>query len=145
MLSTLQESSSVTRGVLLFFILATFSFILWQWKSSSKNKLPLPPKPPGVPILGNLPEFIKAAVKGEMHLLLQKWTEEYGEIVRVQLGPITAYYVGSDVAVKEIFERNQAYTAERPRWIVSNEQICNKLNVLLLNGSSPRWKVSISC
>lgn len=49
-----------------------------------------------------------------------------------------------DRIVKEIFERNQAYTAERPRWIVSNEQICNKLNVLLLNGSSPRWKVSIS-
>jgi hypothetical protein len=100
MLLTLQESSAVTRGVLIFFILATFSFILWQWNLSSKSKLPLPPKPPGVPILGNLPEFIKAAIKGEMHLLLQKWTEEYGEVVRVQLGPITAYYVGSDIAVK---------------------------------------------
>jgi hypothetical protein len=100
MLSALQESSSATRGALLFVVLATLSFILWQWKSSSKNKLPLPPKPPGVPILGNLPEFIKAAVKGEMHLLLQKWTDEFGEVVRVQLGPITAYYVGSDVAVK---------------------------------------------
>lgn len=35
-----------------------------------------------------------------MHLLLQKWAEEYGEILRLNLGPVTAYYVSSDVAVK---------------------------------------------
>lgn len=100
MLLSLQETSAVTRGALLLAILATISYVLYQWKTPTKNKLPLPPMPPGIPILGNLPEFIKAAAKGEMHLLLQRWTEEYGEILRLNLGPVTAYYVSSDVAVK---------------------------------------------
>ncbi|KAL5048223.1 hypothetical protein BDW71DRAFT_205760 [Aspergillus fruticulosus] len=35
---------------------------------------------------------------------------------------------------------SSAVSSERPRWIVSNELICNRLNVLLLHESDPRWK-----
>jgi hypothetical protein len=128
----------------------------------------LPPSPPGIPILGNLVEFVKHAKQASQHLLLQRWAEEYGDIIGVKIGPMTEYYLSSDRAVKvkqhekslcrlrpwhprsypvsswrrkEIFDRASAATAERPRWIVSNEQICNKMNVLLLNASEPRWKV----
>lgn len=100
MLLSLHETSVITRGALLLALLAILSYFLYQWRTSGKDKVPLPPMPPGVPILGNLPEFIKAAAKGEMHLLLQKWAEEYGEILRLNLGPVTAYYVSSDIAVK---------------------------------------------
>ncbi|KAH8812203.1 cytochrome P450 [Xylogone sp. PMI_703] len=69
---------------------------------------------------------------------IHKWACQYGEIFRVRLGPITEYFITSDYA--ELFDRASAYTSERPRWIVSNEQICHKLNLLFLNASDPRWR-----
>jgi hypothetical protein len=41
-------------------------------------------------------------------------------------------------------DRSSAISSERPRWIVSNELICNQLNVLLLHGIDPRWKVGLA-
>lgn len=38
-----------------------------------------------------------------MHLLVQKWALEHGEIIRVQLGPVTNHYLNSDKAVKVRF------------------------------------------
>lgn len=75
-------------------IYAVFSHI------QNRRKLPLPPKPRGLPVLGNTIDFVRAAKKNEIHLLLQKWAEQYGEIMRVQVGPMTSYYLNSDQAVK---------------------------------------------
>lgn len=128
-------------GILAAFI--AFLILLQKHSQARSSRLPLPPKPPGwLPILGNTHDFIPAAKKGQMHTLLQKWASECGEIMRVQVGPTTNYYLNSDRAVKAIMDKAAALTSERPRWIVSNEQLCNQWNVLLLNGSDPRWKVS---
>ena len=61
--------------------------------------------------------------------------------MQVKLGPVTEVYLNSDEAVKILFDRASAATFERPRWIVSNELLCNNWNPLLLNASDPRWKV----
>lgn len=66
----------------------------------SRRRLPLPPKPRGLPVFGNTIDFVQAAKKNEIHLLLQKWAEQCGEIMRVQVGPMTSYYLNSDQAVK---------------------------------------------
>jgi cytochrome P450 len=112
---------------------------LQQW-FQDRSKLPLPPKPPGLPLLGNALEVIGSTKTGSQHLLFEKYAQEFGEIVRVQVGPFTQYFINSDEAVKALFDKASAATSERPRWIVSNEQICNQKNVLLLNASHPRWK-----
>ncbi|KAL2794585.1 cytochrome P450 [Aspergillus keveii] len=91
------------------------------------RKLPLPPQPKGNLILGNLLQVIAASKESLQHLLMHRWAREHGEVFRVRLGP-------------EIMDRSSAISSERPRWIVSNELICNQLNVLLLHGSDPRWK-----
>lgn len=75
-------------------IYAVFSYI------KNRRRLPLPPKPRGFPVLGNTIDFVQAAKRNEIHLLLQKWAEQYGEIMRVQVGPMTSYYLNSDQAVK---------------------------------------------
>lgn len=84
--------------------LALVSLGLWIYAAVSyvchRRKLPLPPKPRGLPVLGNTIDFVQAAKKKEIHLLLQKWAEQYGEIMRVQVGPMTSYYLNSDQAVK---------------------------------------------
>lgn len=128
-------------GLVLLFVSLIYILIRkYQQHKSDAKQLPLPPQPPGSFLTGNLSEVIAASKIGQQHLLFQRWAQEYGEVVRVRVGNLTEYFLNSDLAVKELFDKASAQTAERPRWIVSNEQICNKLNVLLLNASDPRWK-----
>ncbi|KAJ4359532.1 uncharacterized protein N0V89_000087 [Didymosphaeria variabile] len=112
---------------------------LQRW-FEDRGKLPLPPKPPGVPLLGNALGVIGSTKTSSQHLLFGQYARDHGEIVRVQVGPFTQYFINSDEAVKAIFDKASAATSERPRWIVSNEHICDQKNVLLLNASHPRWK-----
>ncbi|KAH6613088.1 cytochrome P450 [Boeremia exigua] len=104
------------------------------------GKLPLPPKPSGLPLLGNAIDVIRSTKASSQHLLFERYARELGEIVQVQVGPFTQYFVNSDEAVKAIFDKASASSSGRPRWIVSNEQICDQKNVLLLSASHPRWK-----
>lgn len=134
-----MSSFSITGLVLLS---APLIYILLQLQRrlADSKKLPLAPNPPGVPFLGNALDVIGSTKTGSQHLLFGQYAHEHGEIVRVQVGPFTQYFINSDEAVKAIFDKASAITSERPRWIVSNEQICNQKNVLLLNASHPRWK-----
>ena len=133
---------SLLSILLLAFLSVPFGCLLLrlqQW-FQERGKLPLPPKPPGLPLLGNALDVMRSTKAGSQHLLFGKYARELGEIVRVQVGPFTEYFINSDEAVKAIFDKASAATSERPRWIVSNEQICDQKNVLLLNASHPRWK-----
>ncbi|OAG07382.1 cytochrome P450 [Paraphaeosphaeria sporulosa] len=112
---------------------------LQRWLEG-RGKLPLPPKPPGIPFLGNAIDVLRSTKSNSQHLLFGQYARDYGEIFHVQVGPFTQYFINSDEAVKAIFDKASATTSERPRWIVSNEQICDQKNVLLLNASHPRWK-----
>lgn len=96
-LDVLHRNAPVVFLALVFLSLcayAAFSHV------QNRRKLPLPPKPPGFPVLGNTIDFVQAAKKNKIHLLLQRWAEQYGEIMRVQVGPMTSYYLNSDQAVK---------------------------------------------
>ncbi|KAF5574644.1 oxidoreductase [Fusarium pseudoanthophilum] len=110
-------------------------------RRATKGLLPLPPSPPTTNIIaGHLPAVLKAAKEHRQHLLFQKWAEEYGEVFFVKFGTFQEYFINSDQAVRAIFDKAAAQTSERPRWIVSNEQICNRLNLLLLSSSEKAWK-----
>ena len=78
--------------------------------------LPLPPGPSGLPVIGNLLDILREVKVGTQHLLFQKWTRQYGELYRVKVGPFTQYMVNSDQAVKAIFDKPAAVSANRPRW-----------------------------
>lgn len=80
-------------------ILVFLAYKIWH-VYVQRGKLPLPPSPPGIPLLGNLIEFVQDAKKASQHLLLQRWAEEYGDIIGVKIGPMTEYYISSDLAVK---------------------------------------------
>lgn len=154
------RSRAMAAGLLIVLVLSYLVFSIVKNQTQRKHQLPLPPKPPGIYLLGNLVEMIKAAKNDTVHLLMKRLADEHGEIFRFQVGPVTEYFLNSDQAVKvrttradkrgqpwsnvrsqALLDRSSAQTSERPRWIVSNEQICNKLNVLLLDASDPRWKV----
>tara|TARA_R110002003_G_scaffold1048_15_gene22277 strand:+ start:18553 stop:20196 length:1644 start_codon:yes stop_codon:yes gene_type:complete len=127
-------------SVLVVTLLGLALYRLQQW-TQDRKKLPLPPKAPGLPIIGSLLEILAATKTGQQHLLVAKWARAYGDIVRIHAGPFTQYFLNSDAVVKEIFDKQSSTSSERPRWIVSNEQICNGKNVLLLPASNPVWKL----
>lgn len=92
-----HTNASVAFLALVFLGLCIYAAVSYV---HNRRKLPLPPKPLGLPVLGNTIDFVRAAKKNEIHLLLQQWAEQYGEIMRVQVGPMTSYYLNSDQAVK---------------------------------------------
>lgn len=119
---------------------------LWYTANFLRDDHSLALSPPGIFLLGNLLDCAKAAQNGRLHLLQQEWARKYEEIVRVRLGPVTEYYINSDIAVKvsrpqlpnrfsvthrlyfwqELFDKSSARTAERPRWIVSRNKFAVK-------------------
>jgi hypothetical protein len=73
--------------------------VLWR-RSCISDSLPLPPQVKGNLILGNISDILKASSETLQHLLIQGWAREYGEVLRVRLGPVTEYFLNSDHAVK---------------------------------------------
>lgn len=110
-------------GAIAWILYLSFNYI--QQKLHERHLLPLPPGPKGKPFIGNLPEVIAASKIGEQHLLFEKWAREYGELYKVKVGPFTQYMVSSDLAVKAIFEKPAAVSANRPTWLVSSQHMCN--------------------
>ncbi|KAH0847599.1 putative Cytochrome P450 oxidoreductase [Fonsecaea pedrosoi] len=68
-----------------------------------------PPGPRTVPILGNLHQF---PLK-DMHLQFQKWTQEYGPLVGLQLGTQRIILLGSASAVHDLLEKRSANNSTR--------------------------------
>lgn len=85
-----------------FPLLGALALLLLLYRSMKKKNYNsrLPPQPPSIPLIGNIHQFIAAAKKNSIHLLLERWARQYGEVFRVQLGPIDEYYLNSDLAVK---------------------------------------------
>ncbi|KAI1370242.1 cytochrome P450 [Hypoxylon crocopeplum] len=99
----------------------------------------IPPKPKGWPILGNLPDVMKAG--GLLHKTMINWAQEEGDIMRLVLGPKTEYLINSDRACQAIFNTNAAHSSERPFWLVGQKYITNYSSMDLLDASHPRWKL----
>jgi len=81
-------------------LLFTTAVALIVKRASSKHKLPLPPKPPGLFLIGNLLDVKSAAEAKTLHELFGRWALEYGDIYRIKVGPVTHYFLNSDKAVK---------------------------------------------
>lgn len=142
--SLLKVDRSTVRVAIQLALIAlvpAVTIVIWKWHARRKHRLPLPPSPPKASIFsGHLPELIAAAKEFRQHILFDDWARKYGEVYYVQLGPFQDYFINSDRAVKAIFDKASAQTAERPRWIVSSEQMANGMNLLLLSASNQTWK-----
>ncbi|KAE8694235.1 CYP706 protein [Hibiscus syriacus] len=89
-------------------VLAVFCFAWWWAKKFTRIIPPLPPGPPCLPILGNLP-FIKP----ELHRYLAELSEIHGPIVKLQLGTKTCIVINSPSIAKEVLKDHDAIFANR--------------------------------
>ena len=76
----------------------------------------LPPGPPTVPILGNIPQIPK---KGA-HFQFTKWARQYGGIYSLKLGTGTAVVLTDRRLVKELVDKKSSKYSERPKSYVAN-------------------------
>lgn len=69
------------------------SYLLYR--RSSK----LPPGPPGLPFLGNLPALFVS--KRDMHDVFTSWSKQYGPVFSVRLGSLTAVVLNDFQSMKK--------------------------------------------
>lgn len=84
----------ISLGLVIFLVIFT------KRRRGTSHGLSLPPIPPGWPLVGNLPDLAKYGSRKEVHLLMEKWARQYGDIFGVRVGPVTEYFLNSDQAVK---------------------------------------------
>ncbi|KAL1734779.1 cytochrome P450 [Schizophyllum commune] len=72
----------------------------------------LPPGPPTSPIFGNA---LQVPTKG-MYLRFTEWAREYGEIYSIKMGSGTVIILSGPAALKELLDKQSAYTSDRPEF-----------------------------
>ncbi|KAL1665077.1 cytochrome P450 [Schizophyllum commune] len=72
----------------------------------------LPPGPPTAPIFGNA---LQVPAKG-MYLRFTEWARIYGEIYSIKMGSRTAIILSGPAALRELLDKQSAYTSDRPEF-----------------------------
>ncbi|OMO98044.1 Cytochrome P450 [Corchorus olitorius] len=104
----LAERTIVIRAAATLLLAAALAIAWWFGKKFTKSRAPLPPGPPGLPILGNLP-FLKP----DLHQYFHKLSQIYGPIIKLQLGSKTCIVVSSASVAKEVLKDHDAIFANR--------------------------------
>ncbi|XVF12362.1 hypothetical protein REPUB_Repub08aG0110600 [Reevesia pubescens] len=98
---------SIIRNSIMAAVLAIVCCALWA-KVFNRNKPPLIPGPPGLPILGNLP-FIRP----DLHRYFSELSQIYGPIIKLQLGRKICIVISSPSLAKEVLKDHDAIFANR--------------------------------
>jgi cytochrome P450 len=101
-LTTLSASLS-------FLALLPIIFIFLR-RSKAQSALNFPPGPPPIPILGNLHQIPLQ----KSFLQFAKWSEQYGPIIGLHLGPQKAIILNSWRAVRDLLDQRGAIYSSRP-------------------------------
>ncbi|KAF5372596.1 hypothetical protein D9758_005204 [Tetrapyrgos nigripes] len=76
----------------------------------SRHRLPLPPGPRGLPLLGNLLDMPKE----KDWETFAKWNEEYGDLVSVRVFNQTFVFISSPLVASDLFDRQSSIYSDRP-------------------------------
>lgn len=118
------------------FVILVLAFITYNY--SSKSKIPKSlrevPGPRGLPIVGNTLSLGRQPQK-----VFKKWSLEYGELYKIQMGWNDWIFVNSPAAVKEIFDRQSAITSGRPRNPVVSDLVSGGMRFLFMD-YTPEWR-----
>ncbi|KAF7531274.1 hypothetical protein G7054_g9043 [Neopestalotiopsis clavispora] len=90
-------------------VFAVIASLLYKLSQIGMRPKDYPPGPPTLPVIGNLHQFPRK----DIHLQFQKWTEEYGPIVSLQLGTQTLILLGTAEAVSDLLEKKSSIYSTR--------------------------------
>ncbi|KAL2095970.1 hypothetical protein ACEWY4_008118 [Coilia grayii] len=107
--------------------------LLLVWKRRGSRGLPLPPGPTGLPLLGNLPQMDKRAP----FKTFMKWSEQYGPVMTVHLGPLRFMVLTGYQTVKEaLVDQADDFTGRAP--IPFLNRVVKGYGLAISNGE--RWR-----
>ncbi|XP_062407696.1 cytochrome P450 2C31-like [Sardina pilchardus] len=107
--------------------------LLLVWRRTGQQGLPLPPGPTGLPLLGNLPQVNKRA-PFETFL---KWSQQYGPVMTVHLGPWRIVVLSGYQAVKEALVDQADEFTDRPP-VPFFDKVTRGYGLAVSNGE--RWR-----
>jgi hypothetical protein len=93
----------------------------------TRNRLPLPPGPPPLPIIGNLHQV---PVKNQW-LKFHEWTQQYGPIFKLQFGKDTIIVLGNYEVANALLNQRSANFSSRPRMPMAADCLYKGLHMLL--------------
>jgi cytochrome P450 len=114
-----------------FFI--TFLIIFLYVK---RQRLPLPPGPPPIPIIGNLHQIPKQ----NPWRTYQEWHKKYGPIITLRMGSNITIILGSDKVARDLLEKRSSNYSSRPHMLYIGDYIFGGFLTSLLPYGS-RWRL----
>jgi cytochrome P450 len=119
-------------------ITALLGYIIYrQFFQTSHQKLPLPPGPERIPILGNLGDFPPNGAVEYEHWLRHK--KLYGGISSVSVMGMTLVIIHDRDAARDLLEQGSSKTSGRPKMVMANK-LCGYENVILCQDYNPTFR-----
>lgn len=117
----------------IYLVLTGLAAILLVQRSLSyllnrSNFLPLPPGPPGLPLIGNIHQNPKSRVWAQWHA----WAKQYGPVVYLNMLGQPLIILNSARAAQDLLARRGAIYSDRPRLVLAGELALKGLHLLLM-------------
>lgn len=113
------------------------SYLLWLLMSPSKRRLPLPPGPKPLPLIGNLRDLPPAGAVESEHWLKHK--DLYGPISSVSVMGMTMVFVHDRDMAHELLDGHSSKTSGRPAMTFANE-LCGYERITLCQTYTPMFR-----
>ncbi|TKX21908.1 3-hydroxyphenylacetate 6-hydroxylase-like protein [Elsinoe australis] len=118
------------RTALLSLLLLPLAYVLANEFVRSKARLPLFRGPPGMPLVGNIPDIKYNAAE-----TYRLWAKTYGPVYQIQLGNIPVIVVNSAKSAKDIFGGFSQALSSRPVFYTFHKVLSNTAGTTI--GTSP--------
>ncbi|KAL1881853.1 hypothetical protein Daus18300_000906 [Diaporthe australafricana] len=96
--------------------------------SPKSRPLPLPPGPPGLPVIGNVHQNPKSHAWLQWH----QWSKQYGPIIYLNMLGQPIIVLHSAKAAQDLFARRGAIYSDRPRLVLAGELALKGLHLVLM-------------
>ncbi|KAL0432861.1 UNVERIFIED_CONTAM: cytochrome [Sesamum latifolium] len=122
--------------ILLLILVLPVIFIYLFLKNRKAAKTLVPPGPPGLPLIGNLHQFVTVT---NLHIHLWELSRKYGPLMRMKLGPVPVLVVSSAKLAKEVMKTQDAVFCSRPKLLGQQKLSYNCLDIAF-SPYSHYWK-----
>lgn len=129
---TSTSPSTINQNVLTLFIGVVVLFVVrWFLTEFNKKHYKSPPGPRPFPIVGNLPQIIRAK---EFFRRIMEFRKIYGGIFKISVGPYTTVFVSDLDIVKEGLITKGESLKGRPSWLFLFKKIFRNRGVIFNSG-----------